>query len=328
MVTIQKINSYHGLNSCHSFIYDKNDFSGIPINKSHHLRHLSLNDLSFNDYSFKKFKNRKRNNSNKFSDFTKIFEKTFTISDKNIFDALNSIKEKKIYNKVQPANNINTISNQENKRSKSTLNKYKSGINSTININLNNSNKNKIIRPKEYVNKNFYKVFGKNNDKTYRIFHQISQIKNNLSPKIIKRNLINRPKIEVRNSKIINEYIKNTIPIHRKINNLLKTHKRNLSYLDIYNNNTILNNNSFLTKNTIKNSNNYKNENNKKRVNSNTNYINYKNNIVQFAYIDLINDNYDEPKKDIEIYKKSFERNKSKDFIVQKYLNVSKKKND
>ena len=48
----------------------------------------------------------------------------------------------------------------------------------------------------------------------------------------------------------------------------------------------------------------------------------------QFAYIDLINDNYDEPKKDIEIYKKSFERNKSKDFIVQKYLNVSKKKND
>ena len=324
MVTLQKLNSNKNLNLYHSFIYDKNDFSGIPINKTNHLRHLSLNDLTFNDNSFIKIKNRKRNKSNKFSDFTKIFEKTFTISNKNIFDTLNSKNEKKLFNKIHPVNNIDTITIQENKRSKSTLNKKKSGSNSTININL-NTNKNKKILSKEYVNKNFYKVFGKNNDKTYRIFNQISQIKNNLSPKIVKQNLINRPKVEVKDSKIINEYNKNAISIHKKINNLMKPHKRNLSYLEIYNNNTIMNNNSFFPKNTLKNSNNFKNKNNKKRINSNSTNINYKNNIVQIAYIDLLNDNFDDPKKDIEVYKKSFERNKSKDFIVQKYLNFSKK---
>ena len=325
MVTLQKLNSYHNINSYHSFIYDKNQFSGIPINKPNHLRHLSLNDLSFNDNSYIKRIKRKRNKSNKFSDFTKIFEKTFTISNQNIFDFLNPINEKKLYNKIHPINNINTIPTQENKRSKSTLNKYKSASNSSININL-QTNNNKIIQPKDFVNKNYYKIFGKNNDKTNRIFNQISKIKNNLSPKIVKKNLINRPKIEIKDSKIINEYNKNTISIHKKINNLMKTHKRNLSHLEMNNNNTIMNNNSFLTKNTLKNSNNYKNKNNKNGINSsNSNFINYKNNIVQIAYIDLLNDNYDDPKKDIEVYKKSFERNKSKDFIVQKYLQVSKK---
>jgi hypothetical protein len=317
MVTLQKLNSYHNINSYHSFIYDKNQFSGIPINKPNHLRHLSLNDLSFNDNSYIKTIKRKRNKSNKFSDFTKIFEKTFTISNKNIFDTLNSKNEKKLFNKIHPVNNIDTITIQENKRSKSTLNKKKSGSNSTININL-NTNKNKKILSKEYVNKNFYKVFGKNNDKTYRIFNQISQIKNNLSPKIVKQNLINRPKVEVKDSKIINEYNKNAISIHKKINNLMKPHKRNLSNLEDYNNRNNFINKSFHKTNIFKN--------NKNRINSISNFTNYKNNIVKVAYIDLFNDNNNDPQKEIEVYKNSFKVNKSKDFIIQKYLNNSKKK--
>ena len=323
---------YNNLNSYHnnqSYIFDKNDFSNLSKNK---LNCLSLNDLSFDDYNNIKFKPKtKYINSSKFNEFKQMLEKTFTNPKEDYLNSINyqiydsSIIEKNLSNKILPVNSL-----PENKRSKSTNKKFNSSTNSTINLHLNN-NYNKNIKNKRnnninnnnkqqnYVNKNYNKVFGNNiSDKTFRILYKISKIKKNLKNVNRNKETVNRPKIEIKEQKILNEYNDNTVSIHKKINNLMKPHKRNLSNLEDYNNRNNFINKSFHKTNIFKN--------NKNRINSISNFTNYKNNIVKVAFIDLFNDNINDPQKEIEVYKNSFKVNKSKDFIIQKYLNNSKKK--
>jgi len=335
METMNNINTYKHLTNSQTYIFGKNDFSKL-LNKT---KYLNLDDLSYNDYSSLKYKSNKNNKipSSNLLNFKKIFEKTFSTPLEQTFSsALNyqfydTNSEKKNFQKIQP---VNTIPNQKNKRSKSTIPKLKNAKFQNINYNLNINQKNKnnninnnLTQLQEYVNKNFYKVFGDerniSNDKTYKILYQISKIKKNLknnSPNLNK-DIINRPTIQIKDPKIITEYNDNTLLVHRKIDNLMKPHKRNLSYLDTMNKSSIkINNNNFYQdKNILFNRNN-----NIKLRNYNNiaipNFITYKNNIVHIKQKNLFND----PKYEVENYKNSFKSNKSKDFILQKYKNASK----
>ena len=332
MASLKNINTYYQLTNSQSYIFGKNDFSKLFKNKN---KYLNLDDLSYDDYSSFKFKSNKNSKtpSINLENFKKIVEKTFstplqqTLSSTLNYQFYDTNSEKNNFQKIQP---VNIISPQKNKRSKSTLPKFKNTNTPNIkyNLSMNKNNKrinNNITQPQEYVNKNFNKVFGddrnKSIDKTYKILYQISKIKKNLksnSPNLNK-DIINRPTVQIREPKIINEYNDNSLFVHRKIDNLMKPHKRNLSNLDTLNKSTILttnNNNYFQVKNNLFNNRklrNYKNI-------ASPNFITYKNNIVHIKQSDLFND----PKYEVENYKNSFKTNKSKDFIIQKYINASK----
>ena len=336
MASLKNINAYKKLtNNSQSNVFEKNDFSKLLNTKT---KYLNLDDLSYDDYSSLKFKSNKnnKNSSINLENFKKTIEKTFstplqqTLSSTLNYQFYDTNSEKNNYQKIQP---VNIITPQKNKRSKSTIPKLKNSI--TQNIKLNNSNNinnktinNNITQPQEYVNKNFNKVFGddrnKSNDKTYKILYQISKIKKNLksnSPNLNK-DIINRPTVQVREPKIINEYNDNTLLVHRKIDNLMKPHKRNLSNLDMINKSTILtknNNNYYQVKKNLFNRNNNIKLRNYKNIAS-PNFLTYKNNIVHIKQSNLFND----PKYEVENYKNSFKPNKSKDFIFQKYINASK----
>ena len=337
MASLKNINAYKKLtNNSQSNVFEKNDFSKLLNTKT---KYLNLDDLSYDDYSSLKFKSNKnnKNSSINLENFKKTIEKTFstplqqTLSSTLNYQFYDTNSEKKNFQKIQP---VNTIPNQKNKRSKSTIPKLKNAKFQNINYNLNINQKNKnnninnnLTQLQEYVNKNFYKVFGDerniSNDKTYKILYQISKIKKNLknnSPNLNK-DIINRPTIQIKDPKIITEYNDNTLLVHRKIDNLMKPHKRNLSYLDTMNKSSIkINNNNFYQdKNILFNRNN-----NIKLRNYNNiaipNFITYENNIVHIKQKNLFND----PKYEVENYKNSFKSNKSKDFILQKYKNASK----
>ncbi len=336
MASLKNINAYKKLtNNSQSNVFEKNDFSKLLNTKT---KYLNLDDLSYDDYSSLKFKSNKnnKNSSINLENFKKTIEKTFstplqqTLSSTLNYQFYDTNSEKNNYQKIQP---VNIITPQKNKRSKSTIPKLKNSI--TQNIKFNNSNNinnktinNNITQPQEYVNKNFNKVFGddrnKSNDKTYKILYQISKIKKNLksnSPNLNK-DIINRPTVQVREPKIINEYNDNTLLVHRKIDNLMKPHKRNLSNLDMINKSTILtknNNNYYQVKKNLFNRNNNIKLRNYKNIAS-PNFLTYKNNIVHIKQSNLFND----PKYEVENYKNSFKPNKSKDFIFQKYINASK----
>ena len=330
MASLKNINAYKKLtNNSQSNVFEKNDFSKLLNTKT---KYLNLDDLSYDDYSSLKFKSNKnnKNSSINLENFKKTIEKTFstplqqTLSSTLNYQFYDTNSEKNNYQKIQP---VNIITPQKNKRSKSTIPKLKNSI--TQNIKFNNSNNinnktinNNITQPQEYVNKNFNKVFGddrnKSNDKTYKILYQISKIKKNLksnSPNLNK-DIINRPTVQVREPKIINEYNDNTLLVHRKIDNLMKPHKRNLSNLDMINKSTILtknNNNYYQVKKNLFNRNNNIKLRNYKNIAS-PNFLTYKNNIVHIKQSNLFND----PKYEVENYKNSFKPNKSKDFIFQK----------
>ena len=336
MASLKNINAYKKLtNNSQSNVFEKNDFSKLLNTKT---KYLNLDDLSYDDYSSLKFKSNKnnKNSSINLENFKKTIEKTFstplqqTLSSTLNYQFYDTNSEKNNYQKIQP---VNIITPQKNKRSKSTIPKLKNSI--TQNIKFNNSNNinnktinNNITQPQEYVNKNFNKVFGddrnKSNDKTYKILYQISKIKKNLksnSPNLNK-DIINRPTVQVREPKIINEYNDNTLLVHRKIDNLMKPHKRNLSNLDMINKSTILtknNNNYYQVKKNLFNRNNNIKLRNYKNIAS-PNFLTYKNNIVHIKQSNLFND----PKYEVENYKNSFKPNKPKDFIFQKYINASK----
>ena len=313
MASLKNINAYKKLtNNSQSNVFEKNDFSKLLNTKT---KYLNLDDLSYDDYSSLKFKSNKnnKNSSINLENFKKIVEKTFstplqqTLSSTLNYQFYDTNSEKNNFQKIQP---VNINKKQKNKRSKPTLPKFKNANTPNIkyNLSMNKNNKrinNNITQPQEYVNKNFNKVFGddrnKSIDKTYKILYQISKIKKNLksnSPNLNK-DIINRPTVQIREPKIINEYNDNSLFVHRKIDNLMKPHKRNLSNLDTLNKSTILttnNNNYFQVKNNLFNNRklrNYKNI-------ASPNFITYKNNIVHIKQSDLFND----PIYEVENYKK------------------------
>ena len=164
--------------------------------------------------------------------------------------------------------------------------------------------------PQYYINKNYNKVFGEEGnytlDKTVKLVYQIDKMKKKIGNSE-NNDLMNRPKVHIKDSKIINDYNDISISIQWKFNRLLKPNKRNINYINIQNNIPYYN---FLSL--------------KKRQNSNPNLNINKNNNHNKINIKILNDYYNE--REIDDFKKSFYSNKLRNYITQKYINTKENK--
>ena len=202
-------------------------------------------------------------------------------------------------------NNINNIKSND-------LEKYNRS-NSSFNIKLKKQNNN--IQPQQYINKNFNKVFGnernQSSDKSFKLVYQIYSMKKKLGNSE-NNDLMNRPKVQVKDLKIINDYNDISVSVQRKFNQLMNPHKRNLSFINDMNNNSYIN----INYSNLKSKNNIDNY---KRQNSNPNLIINKNKVKH--NINLLNDYYNE--REIEDFKKSFKNNNYREILSQKFVNVN-----
>ena len=283
-------------NNKNSYIKGKNDFSKYSKNNLTY-----LNDLSF-DYPIKIKKDKKQINEN-LSYFKKVIDRTF-----------NSITNENLSINI-PLNNISDFNEYQINTTNQSLDLRKRS-NSSKNIKLKKNNH----LSKYYINKNYNKVFGEEGnqtlDKTIKLVYQISKMKKKFgnSENI---DLMNRPKVHIKEPKIINDYNDISISIQRKFNRLSNLQKRNLNNMNTQNNisnfdyNNKKNNNLFDNFLSLK-----------KRQNSNPNFTIKKNNNLNKSNINLLNDYYNE--REIDEYKKSFYSNKLRNYIVKKYTNKNK----
>ena len=283
-------------NNTNSYIKGKNDFSKYSKNKLN-----NLNELSF-DNPIKNKKDIKQINEN-LSYFKKVIDRTF-----------NSITNENLPINI-PLNNISDFNEHQNKTNQSLDIKKRSYSSKNIKLKKNNN------LSQYYINKNYNKVFGEEGnhtlDKTVKLVYQIDKMKKKFgnSENI---DLMNRPKVHIKEPKIINDYNDISISIKRKFNRLLNLQKRNLNYLNIQNN---ISNFEY---------NNKKNNNNlfdnflslKKRQKSNPNFTINTNNNLNKTNINFLNDYYNE--REIDDYKKSFYSNKLRNYIIKKYTNNNK----
>ena len=284
-------------NNTNSYIKGKNDFSKYSKNKLN-----NLNELSF-DNPIKNKKDIKQINEN-LSYFKKVIDRTF-----------NSITNENLSINI-PLNNISDFNEHQINTTNQSLDLRKRS-NSSKNIKLKKNNH----LSKYYINKNYNKVFGEEGnhtlDKTVKLVYQIDKMKKKFgnSENI---DLMNRPKVHIKEPKIINDYNDISISIKRKFNRLLNLQKRNLNFLN--------------TQNNISNFeyNNKKNNNNlfdnflslKKRQKSNPNFTINSNNNINKTNLNFLNDYYNE--REIDDYKKSFYSNKLRNYIIKKYTNNNK----
>ena len=282
-----------------TYIKEENDFSKFSKNKT---KNIDVKDLSF-DYAFplKAQKNKKFVNEN-FSYFKKVIDRTFyspTQQNLSVNIPLYNISD------MNKNNNINNINS-------SNLEKYNRS-NSSFNIKLKKQNNN--IQPQQYINKNFNKVFGnernQSSDKSFKLVYQIYSMKKKLGNSE-NNDLMNRPKVQVKDLKIINDYNDISVSVQRKFNQLMNPHKRNLSFINDMNNNSYIN----INYSNLKSKNNIDNY---KRQNSNPNLIIHKNKVKH--NINLLNDYYNE--REIEDFKKSFKNNNYREILSQKFVNVN-----
>ena len=282
-----------------TYIKEENDFSKFSKNKT---KNIDVKDLSF-DYAFplKAQKNKKFVNEN-FSYFKKVIDRTFyspTQQNLSVNIPLYNISD------MNKNNNINNINS-------SNLEKYNRS-NSSFNIKLKKQNNN--IQPQQYINKNFNKVFGnesnQSSNKSFKLVYQIYSMKKKLGNSE-NNDLMNRPKVQVKDLKIINDYNDISVSVQRKFNQLMNPHKRNLSFINDMNNNSYIN----INYSNLKSKNNIDNY---KRQNSNPNLIIHKNKVKH--NINLLNDYYNE--REIEDFKKSFKNNNYRGFLSQKFVNVN-----
>ena len=283
-------------NNKNSYIKGKNDFSKYSKNNLTY-----LNDLSF-DYPIKIKKDKKQINEN-LSYFKKVIDRTF-----------NSITNENLSINI-PLNNISDFNEHQINTTNQSLDLRKRSNSSKI-IKLKNNNH----LSKYYINKNYNKVFGEEGnqtlDKTVKLVYQISKMKKKFgnSENI---DLMNRPKVHIKEPKIINDYNDISISIQRKFNRLSNLQKRNLNNMNTQNNisnfdyNNKKNNNLFDNFLSLK-----------KRQNSNPNFTIKKNNNLNKSNINLLNDYYNE--REIDEYKKSFYSNKLRNYIVKKYTKKNK----
>ena len=283
-------------NNTNSYIKGKNDFSKYSKNKLN-----NLNELSF-DNPIKNKKDIKQINEN-LSYFKKVIDRTF-----------NSITNENFPINI-PLNNISDFKEHQNKTNQSLDIKKRSYSSKNIKLKKNNN------LSQYYINKNYNKVFGEEGnytlDKTVKLVYQIDKMKKKFgnSENI---DLMNRPKVHIKEPKIINDYNDISISIKRKFNRLLNLQKRNLTFLN--------------TQNNISNFeyNNKKNNNNlfdnflslKKRQKSNPNFTINSNNNINKTNLNFLNDYYNE--REIDDYKKSFYSNKLRNYIIKKYTNNNK----
>ena len=282
-----------------TYIKEENDFSKFSKNKT---KNIDVKDLSF-DYAFplKAQKNKKFVNEN-FSYFKKVIDRTFyspTQQNLSVNIPLYNISD------MNKNNNINNIKSNN-------LEKYNRS-NSSFNIKLKKQNDN--IQPQQYINKNFNKVFGnesnQSSNKSFKLVYQIYSMKKKLGNSE-NNDLMNRPKVQVKDLKIINDYNDISVSVQRKFNQLMNPHKRNLSFINDMNNNSYIN----INYSNLKSKNNIDNY---KRQNSNPNLIIHKNKVKH--NINLLNDYYNE--REIEDFKKSFKNNNYRGFLSQKFVNVN-----
>ncbi len=283
-------------NNTNSYIKGKNDFSKYSKNKLN-----NLNELSF-DNPIKNKKDIKQINEN-LSYFKKVIDRTF-----------NSITNENFPINI-PLNNISDFKEHQNKTNQSLDTKTRSYSSKNIKLKKNNN------LSQYYINKNYNKVFGEEGnhtlDKTVKLVYQIDKMKKKFgnSENI---DLMNRPKVHIKEPKIINDYNDISISIKRKFNRLLNLQKRNLTFLN--------------TQNNISNFeyNNKKNNNNlfdnflslKKRQKSNPNFTINSNNNINKTNLNFLNDYYNE--REIDDYKKSFYSNNLRNYIIKKYTNNNK----
>ena len=288
--------NYNIGNNTNSYIKGKNDFSKYSKNKLN-----NLNELSF-DNPIKNKKDIKQINEN-LSYFKKVIDRTF-----------NSITNENFPINI-PLNNISDFKEHQNKTNQSLDLKKRSYSSKNIKLKKNNN------LSQYYINKNYNKVFGEEGnhtlDKTVKLVYQINKMKKKFgnSENI---DLMNRPKVHIKEPKIINDYNDISISIKRKFNRLLNLQKRNLNFLN--------------TQNNISNFeyNNKKNNNNlfdnflslKKRQKSNPNFTINSNNNINKTNLNFLNDYYNE--REIDDYKKSFYSNKLRNYIIKKYTNNNK----
>ena len=282
-----------------TYIKGENDFSKFSQNKT---KNIDVKDLSF-DYAFplKAQKNKKFVNEN-FSYFKKVIDRTFyspTQQNLSVNIPLYNISD------MNKNNNINNIKSNN-------LEKYNRS-NSSFNIKLKKQNNN--IQPQQYINKNFNKVFGnernQSSDKSFKLVYQIYSMKKKLGNSE-NNDLMNRPKVQVKDLKIINDYNDISVSVQRKFNQLMNPHKRNLSFINDMNNNSYIN----INYSNLKSKNNIDNY---KRQNSNPNLIIHKKKVKH--NINLLNDYYNE--REIEDFKKSFKNNNYREILSQKFVNVN-----
>ena len=289
--------NYPGRNytSNNSFIQEENDFSKYLKNKK---KRICINEIPFENSILFKSKQDQKLLNEKFSYFNKVIDRTF----------YNSIGQNNQIN--LPLYNISKINNFQ------TINKSKNcdnnRCNSTNNIKLkSNKNKDKINNQiKEYINKNYNRVFG-NEEKNYtnscfKLSYKINKMKKKIG-NIENIEIMNRPKIRVKEPQILNDYNDISVSVQRKYKKLIKTPKRNLSYIH-HNCNTKIYEN--IQSNIGQN----------KKQNYNSNLTTYKNNnsITKTLLNHYINE------KEIEKYEKSFLKNKCKKGLVQKCFNLKK----
>ena len=288
--------NYNIGNNTNSYIKGKNDFSKYSKNKLN-----NLNELSF-DNPIKNKKDIKQISEN-LSYFKKVIDRTF-----------NSITNENFPINI-PLNNISDFKEHQNKTNQSLDIKKRSYSSKNIKLKKNNN------LSQYYINKNYNKVFGEEGnhtlDKTVKLVYQIDKMKKKFgnSENI---DLMNRPKVHIKEPKIINDYNDISISIKRKFNRLLNLQKRNLNFLN--------------TQNNISNFeyNNKKNNNNlfdnflslKKRQKSNPNFTINSNNNINKTNLNFLNDYYNE--REIDEYKKSFYSNKLRNYIIKKYTNNNK----
>ena len=229
----------------------------------------------------------------KFSYFKKVIDRTFN----------NSIDEDKqmdlpLYN-ISKINNFQTII----KSQKFDDNRCNSTNNIKIKNNKNKDNNN--YQTKQYINKNYNRVFGneekQNSNSKCKLSDKINKMKKKIG-NIENIDIMNRPKIKIKEPQILNDYNDISISVQRKYKRLIKIPKRNLSY--IHNNNNKIQ--EIIKSNSGQNKTQY----------NNSNLPTYKKNNYIINNINIINHYNNE--KEIEKYKKSFLQNKFKNFFSSK----------
>ena len=283
---------YQGRNytTNNSFIQEENDFSKYIKNKK---KKICINDIPFENSILFKSKQEQKLLNEKFSYFNKVIDRTFNNSkgkDKQI--------NLPLYN-ISNINNFQTINKSQNCDN--------NRCNSTNNIKL-KSNKNKDnnnFQTKEYINKNYKRVFEneekKNANSNYKLSYKINKMKKKIG-NIENIDIMNRPKIKIKEPQILNDYNDISISVQRKYKRLIKIPKRNLSY--IHNNNNKIQ--EIIKSNSGQNKTQY----------NNSNLPTYKKNNYIINNINIINHYNNE--KEIEKYKKSFLQNKFKNFFSSK----------
>jgi len=283
---------YQGRNytTNNSFIQEENDFSKYIKNKK---KKICINDIPFENSILFKSKQEQKLLNEKFSYFNKVIDRTFNNSKE---------KDKQInlplYN-ITNINNFQTI----NKSQKIDNNRCNSTNNIKLKSNKNKDNNN--FQTKEYINKNYKRVFEneekKNANSNYKLSYKINKMKQKIG-NIENIDIMNRPKIKIKEPQILNDYNDISISVQRKYKRLIKIPKRNLSY--IHNNNNKIQ--EIIKSNSGQNKTQY----------NNSNLPTYKKNNYIINNINIINHYNNE--KEIEKYKKSFLQNKFKNFFSSK----------